>query len=489
MTDPESNHLTPSPVLAKALQSTHCATAEEARFPSSNQGWRWWLLLLSIGLLSLGFRYYYLIHAQVLQPFYDQQHARADGVEYYAYAGNLVHHGVFSKSPEGTSPLVGDSYRDPGYPVFLAGWLKIYPQWDSWYPAVLLTQGVLSALSVMLALYMGRQWIPLKWLAGGGVLMALWPHNVSMSSFLLSESLFGFLCMLSLSLLTFGIQRRSVVWMGSSGIGFAFSALTNAVLLPFAPLLGLYLVYRRYITLQMFAWLMVGALTLPAAWASRNLALPPASGDSSAGRALDTLVIGSWPDFYETNKASLKNDPAAVSNLNQVVREAALINQDLTAGLIELAHRMGTHPLEYARWYLLKPALLWGWNIRVGQGDIYVYPTRKSPFEENVGYRAIAAVCHTLNHLIFVFMLLGWILALWPKQKAPGSLVASTLILAFITAVYTALQSEPRYSIAFRPLEILLATFSLYRAVFWLNHKIRPGSRSADQINQDALDP
>jgi len=436
-----------------------------------NHGWRWWLLLLLVGIFSLGFRYYYLTHAEVLQPFYDQLHTRADGVEYYAYARNLVHHGVFSKAPEGRSPLVGDSYRDPGYPLFLAGWLKIFPQWGSWYVAVLLSQGLLSALSVVLALCIGRQWMPIRWLAGAGLLMAIWPHSVSMSSFILSETLFGFLCVLSLFLLTHALHRCSAAWATASGLGFALAALTNAVLLPFAPLLGLYFAYRRYITARMFAGLLAGAMVLPAAWMVRNVLLPPAYGDSSAGRALDTLVIGSWPNYYQTFDASLKNDPVAVATISRVVQEINLINYDLGAGIAEIAKRMQTYPVEYAHWYLSKPALLWGWNIRVGVGDIYVYPTRNSPFQNNIVYRAVVALCHTFNPLLFILMITGWIFVLWPKQQLPGSLLASTLILVFVTAIYTLLQSEPRYSIACRPLEIMLATFSLYRGGLWFTQK------------------
>jgi len=473
MTNPESNLAHPSTVSVtrpsdsdEERESTQWKTA-----PLLNQGWRWWLLLLLLGVFSLGFRCYYLTHAQVLQPFYDQLHTRADGVEYYAYARNLVHHGVFSKAPEGRSPLVGDSYRDPGYPLFLAGWLEIFPQWDSWYPAVLLSQGLLGALSVVLALCIGRRWMPMRWLAGAGLLMAIWPHSVSMNSFILSETLFGFLCLLSLFLLTYALHRRSVAWVTVSGLGFALGALTNAVLLPFAPLLGLYFAYRRYISARMLAGLLAGAMILPAAWMVRNALLPPSYGDSSAGRALDTLVIGSWPDYYQTYNASLKNNPAAVATMTRVVQEITLINYDPRAGATEIAQRMGNHPLEYARWYLRKPALLWGWNIRVGVGDIYVYPTSNSPFKDNVVYRTIIALCHALNPLLFILMIAGWIIVLWPQQRPIDSLVASTLMLVFVTAIYTALQSEPRYSIACRPLELMLATFAFYRGSLWLAHK------------------
>ena len=432
-----------------------------------NHGWQWWLLLLLIGLFSLGFRYYYLIHAQVFQPA-DLPNARADAVDYYRYAQNLVHHGVFSKAPESQSPPFGDSFRDPGYPLFLAGWLKFSPQWDAWYSAVLMSQGLLSALSVVLALCLGRRWMPMRWLAAAGILMAIWPHSVSIGSFLLTETLFGFLCVLGMFLLDQALHRRSAAWAMASGLGFALGALTNAVLLPFAPLLGLYFACRRQISAAMFAGLLAGAMILPAAWMMRNTLLPHSPGNSSTGRALDNLVQGSWPIYHQAYQASMKNDPLAVATMTRISQESDLIQSDPAAGLAELMRRMGHHPIEYARWYLSKPALLWDWDIRMGQGDIYVYPTRNSPFKDNALYRSAIAVCHTLNPLLFLLMIAGGIVALWPRQQIPRSLVAATLLLAFVTTVYSVFQAEPRYSIPYRPLEILLATFAAYRGCRWL---------------------
>jgi hypothetical protein len=445
-----------------------------------NQGWRWWLLLLLIGVFSLCFRYYYLTHAQVLQPVNDQLHVRADGVEYYAYARNLVHHGVFSKAPEGTLPLIGDSFRDPGYPLFLAGWLEVFPQWDAWYAAVLLSQGLLSALSVGLAMCIGRRWMPMRWLAGAGVLMALWPHSVSMSSFILSETLFGFLCLLGLFLLDQALHQRSVAWATASGLGFALGALTNAVLLPFAPLLGLYFASRRQIGAAMFAGLLAGAMIVPAAWMARNALLPPSSGNSSTGRALGNLVQGSWPILHQAYQASMKNDPLAVATMTRIGQESNLIQSDPAAGLAELMRRMGRHPLVYAYWYLSKPALLWDWDVRIGQGDIYVYPTKSSPFKNNAVYRTVIAVCYTLNPLLFVLMIAGGIVALWPGQQVPRSMVASALLLVFVTTVFSVLQAEPRYSIPYRPLEILLATYATYRGSLRLvSMRTKGGSKPA----------
>jgi hypothetical protein len=148
-----------------------------------------------------------------------------------------------------------------------------------------------------------------------------------------------------------------------------------------------------------------------------------------------------------------------------------LINFNLGSGLSEIWMRVKNSPLGHLKWYLYKPEMLWGWNIRIGEGDVYVYPTRNSPFEENVGYRAIAAVCHTLNPLIFLLVIAGCLIAVPTRKKTSYSLPASALMLVFITLIYSALQSEPRYSIAFRPLEMMLATFTIYRACLWFNRK------------------
>jgi hypothetical protein len=460
MTDPKTHRSNVRLEIAYRAIGTHHGL--------SNHGWRWWLLLLLIGVLSLGVRFYYLTHAQVLQPVNDQAHTAGDGVEYYAYARNLSRHGVFSKALEGTLPLVGDSYRDPGYPAFLAGLMKLFPRWETWYPVVLLSQGLLSALGVVLALCLSRRWMSMPWLAAGGLLMAIWPHSVSMPGYILSETLFGFLCMLSLFLLDQSLDRRSVAWAAASGIGFALGALTNAVLLPFAPMLALYFAYRRKISRGMFIGLLSGALILPAAWAVRDAQLAPLKGNSSTGRALDNLVVGSWPDFYQTYAGAMKKNPGALRAMDRVSRGIALSHSNLPAELDDIAQRVCEQPLDYLRWYLSKPALLWSWDIRIGQGDIYVYPTRHSPFKDNAAFRTVIAFCHAFNPLLFVLMIAGGCFALWPRRQVPLSLVACTLLLVFVTTVFSVLQAEPRYAIPYRPLEILLAVFAVHQVGRWM---------------------
>src|SRR5574337_425357 len=353
--------------------------------------WQWWLLLLLVGLFALGIRYYYVTHAQVFQPV-NQPNVRGDAVEYYRYAFNLSAHGVFSKAPAGTTPLVGDSFRDPGYPLFLAGWMKVFGQWDSWYAAVLLSQALLGALTVMLMLALARRWMPPGWLAAAGVLMAVWPHSVAMSSYLLSETLFGFLAALGLLLLRVGLDRHRAGWAAASGIGFSLAALTNAVLIPFAPLLAVYLFVRKKASGVFCASLAIAALAVIAPWIVRNSLIHATAKDSSSsGRALINLVQGSWPSMHSAYQASMKHDPDGAIIMAAIERESAVMTQSPRAGLALIAHRMASRPGHYLWWYLSKPALLWDWDIRIGQGDVYVYPTRNSPFKSNVAFRAVGA--------------------------------------------------------------------------------------------------
>jgi hypothetical protein len=118
-------------------------------------------------------------------------------------------------------------------------------------------------------------------------------------------------------------------------------------------------------------------------------------------------------------------------------------------------------------WYLSKPALLWAWDIRIGQGDVYVYPTRHSPFKTNMVWRSVSALCRSLNPWLFVLAILGGLLPFLPRQMTPPDRTAAALTLIFITLVYSVLQAEPRYSVPFRGLEIVLAVFATFRLSEW----------------------
>ena len=125
---------------------------------------------------------------------------------------------------------------------------------------------------------------------------------------------------------------------------------------------------------------------------------------------------------------------------------------------------MGAAPGYYLRWYLLeKPYLLWDWDIRVGAGDIYVNAIDRSPFERNPMLRGLRSLLHLLNPLVFVLALAG-LLAIarrsW-RGEASGAAMLTALAFVYVTAIHNVFQAEPRYAIAYRPEELLLAFAAL----------------------------
>lgn len=419
------------------------------------------LVITLITLLSLGLRLQYVVHAQVLQPVYDQQHVRADGVEYYAYARNLLKHHTFSMAPESGAAPAPDSFRDPGYPAFLAAWMAIWPDWGSWYAAVLLSQAVLGGLTIPLGMMLARRWMPLPWLTAAGTLMALWPHSITINSFILSESLVGFLTVAGLAWLGRALDAdRGKAAMGGTAV-LAMAGLSNAVLMPAATMVALWLAACRRINRQIALALFIFPLLIGGAWQARNALLTTSS--STTGRALINLDQGSWPEYHSAYQGAMRREPESIETMRAIDEETALLQRDPAQGLLGILGRLSKRPVHYAAWYLSKPLLLWGWNIRMGQGDIYVYPTRASPFVDNSALRVVAAICRALNPVLLAAMIAGWIVLAWRRQHVLPSLHLTAAVTVYVTLLYSLLQAEPRYAIPFRPLEILLATW-----VIWL---------------------
>lgn len=445
-----------------------------------------WIVLLAIFLIAFGLRWYYVSTAVVLNP------VRGDATQYYAYALNLDNHGVFSKDLPGATVIHADNYRDPGYPMFLALWMKLLGAGDAWYAAVLLSQAFLGALTVTLATQLGRHWLPLRWAATAGLAMALWPHNITINGYLLSETLFSFLVVTGMLATASAIQRQSSRRGLLAGLALGAAALTNAILLPFGVLLAALLGWRKLAPPKLCFMLAVGALALPSAWAVRNATVVVSTdGNSSLDRALQNFVQGSWPGFQSAWRDSVLGtdaEKASAKTVAEAVDEDYLLTRTAPAQAARsILQRFSEDPLLYARWYLVdKPALLWGWSIEIGQGDIFVFPTKNAPFQVQPAWIALAALCHSLNTMLMLLALTSLVFVrphgqrmippTWPASHAV--LVSVVTLAAFVTLVYSTLQAEPRYSIPFRPFEILLVATTLCGSATWWQKRKREAKSS-----------
>lgn len=446
--------------------------------------WHGWMVLFAIFLFAFGLRWYYVSNAMVLNP------VRGDAAQYYAYALNLSDHGVFSKDLPSTAFSHPDNYRDPGYPVFLALWMKILGSGEAWYTAVLLSQALLGALTATLATQLGRHWLPLRWAAAAGVLMALWPHSITINGYVLSETLFGLLTVLGILIAAGAFQRESVSRAVLAGLTLGAAALTNAILLPFGVLLAALLAWRGRVPRKLCIALALGACVLPSIWALRNaVAVVPVASASSTDRALINLAQGSRPEFHAAWRDSVLGDEAAKAKAKIVLQHidddyAQLRNSPLH-GVEAMLRRFSQHPLQFAAWYLIqKPALLWGWSIEIGQGDIFIFPTKNAPFQTQPMWIALAAICHAANTTLMLLAIAAFLFVGFQRSRQEQgllttgrvSLISTLSLVAFVTFVYSTLQAEPRYSIPFRPFEILLALTSLYAiTAWWQRRRTKPG--------------
>lgn len=443
--------------------------------------WRWPIALLLLGLFAFAMRWYYVSTAMVVQP------VRGDATQYVSYAWNLLTHHTFAKNLPGSGSLTPDNYRDPGYPLFLALLMKAFGTGDAWYAAVLLGQALLGALTVVLTTHLGKYWLTGRWAFAAGVLMAVWPHSITINGVLLSETLVSFLCAAGLLSLATACRRQSPSWALASGLMLGAAAMTNAVLLPFGVLLAALLAWRKLATRPLCVALAIGALLLPGCWALRASQLPPsASGSSSRDRALQNFALGASPDFHKAYRDSFFGDANQKRNasitLQNVDESGVLLGKSPWDGLTAIWRSMKKHPFRYASWYLIeKPYELWGWGIVIGQGDIYIYPTVNSPFQNQRPWIALEAFYQSINGLVMLLAATGLLCLAFssrfrdratPCLPGRASSIAMACLLAFVTMVYCLLQEEPRYAIPYRPFEILMAFTTIAFAARY-RHKLR----------------
>jgi hypothetical protein len=380
---------------------------------------------------------------------------------YVAYAYNMVVHGIYSGVLPGPGvTVVPDDFRGPGYSLFLAALMRAAGESGDWYRATLVVQATLGALTVLLGMRLAREWLPRVGALAAGLLIAVWPHLIAASGALLSEVVYGFFVALAMLAFAVGLRTDRRGWMAASGAAFGYAYLTNQVifLLPFVLAL---LIRRR-------GWRLVVALVafpllFAAAWMARSANLPDAPG---GGRLAINLVQGSQPYYLDAWKLS-RVDPGAQQMMGEVDAEAAQFSTRPGAVLQRIWGRIAEQPVGYARWYLVgKPWLLWDWNIRVGAADIYVMSVTDPSLGRTRVLRTMVRACRELNLPIFLVsglaaFVLGW-RALGKSGEQPE--VAVAILCIYVTAVHAILQSEPRYSIPYRPFEIMLFVTGVWLA-------------------------
>ncbi|QFU75307.1 hypothetical protein EY643_06380 [Halioglobus maricola] len=388
---------------------------------------------------------------------------QADAASYVRYANNLLHHGVFSKQrAENPQP---DSYWAPGYPAFLAA-LMIGGEslgLES-YRLILAVQALLGVFTIYFTGLIAARLLPFGLALLPPALVALSPHLVAVGQNLLTETLFGFLIVAGLYFLIEGIYRQERGRLLAGGVVLALAWWVNPVSLLLAPALALAIVWYwfRKGEAPQHAPVILAGVILPVvltagAWSMRNQIQVSASELTSADRLLTNLIIGMHSDFHAIWRVN-KRDP---SNPADIDRKE--IDGDYAKFAERWAAKVTADPLGMLNWYLLeKPRVLWGWEVQIGFRDIYIYPIQYSLYDVSPVAGATYSVMRTLHLPLLVLGLLGVLVALGDRSSITPMILCITLL--YITFVYLATQSDPRYSFPLRGPLYILAIYFPYRA-------------------------
>jgi hypothetical protein len=424
------------------------------------------LLALTVVVLALALRCDYALTTIVDAPL------RGDILQYIAYAWNLSHHGVFSSSEPLSATVVPDAYRGPGYALLLAPLLAAFNSVEDVVRWSVGVQILLSTVTVGLSTLLTRRLLgPLPTLVVG-LLVASWPHLITMADTLLSETWFALWILISLILLVEVERRDRRSWAAAAGAALGFTYLINPLILFFGAIAGT-LLWRRASHGAVLVFFSLFAV-LPLGWAARNATLP--DGSQGGQRVWENFVQGAWPQYHDTANWRFK-DTMSKNIFDQIASEQDAMVLDPMAGLQMYAARFASEPAFYARWYFLqKPYLLWDWRIRIGASDISYLETRDSPYDRPGFLRATRLVFENFTLPLFLITAsaaLGLCIeSFLSRQRRPLALVATAWFLVYVTAVHVALQAEPRYSLAYRPLQLLLFVAGLHGlCALWHRHR------------------
>lgn len=399
-----------------------------------------------------------------------------DAAQYVAYAHNLAFNGVYSQSPPGNNPRP-DSYRSPGYPMMIAVVLRIAGI-KGFYGPLLYLQCILGGLVVLLIFVLSRNVLPPNWSLAATGLTVLSPHLISMSSYILTETLVSFLLLCALVAYVKALETQSRLLFVSAAVFFGLCYLANeiALLIP----LVLSVVSLSFIkdpktgkkALNLMIFLLVFVM-FPAAWNVRNAINVPSDGKSNFHRALSAAAQGSYPKYVYKDPRFVgfpyREDPYFPEMLASVSRFAEIV-----------LDRAKERPGRYVSWYVIeKPYYLWSWNIVQGQ-DIYIYSVRTSLFHVSPVADLIKKIFRITHPAIVILMAMAIFLAATRLIRGDSRIhrdiviYSTTAIIVYWTVAHALLLSLPRYGIPLRPLTYFLAVWVLYESIHSFRSQKQP---------------
>ena len=226
---------------------------------------------------------------------------RADAAEYYLYAYNLAKYGVYSRQRprqiENYTP-VPDAHRTPGYSLFLLPFIKISPPLKM-VAVVVVTQAIISALTILIALVFFKSFLKGPWALGGAVLVAISPHLIAFNIYMLTESLFTFFLVLLGWSMSAVAQNKSWRHALIAGLVLGVSLLIRPTMLYFIAFLipAFFVFFQKKKAWLLAVFLIIGFGLTYGPWVLRNKLVNP----KKSTLAIATIHKGMYPNLIYNN--------------------------------------------------------------------------------------------------------------------------------------------------------------------------------------------
>jgi len=426
------------------------------------------LLLILITLISFVIKIAYINNTEIITPI------RADAAQYVLYGYNLYKHGTYSQA-QAPKPTP-DSFRSPGFPLLIALAFNLGGI-ENFYLYTLLMQTALTSLLVPIAYLLARMLLPFWSALFVSLLVAFSPHLISISSYILTESLLSFLFLTALTCFLYGIRHSNNYLILLGYIFFGLSYLTNEVtfFIPFV-VSGVTLVYffytkqpaKKFFPIKIIlAGLIIFSL-FPLGWTIRNSLNVPSNTIKASNRALNTITHGTYPDFIYKDPTykyfPYREDPDQPEYSSSFDNFFKIFTQ-----------RVAERPFRYFVWFTIeKPYYLWTWNILQGQGDIYIYPVKYSLFTKYPLANYFKSFLKYLHIFLHFSIYIGIITLFFDKNRNVNdhNIYVLFSVFLYLSFIYTVFVPWPRYAIPYRPIFYTLGVWSIY-SISLLSHSFK----------------
>ncbi len=417
--------------------------------------WIIFMLLILIVFIGMDLRLQSVFRTRIVEPA-----IRADARDYVLYAYNLRNFGIYSRSDAGlisndksgrTSYPPPDAVRTPGYPLFMSIFID-HEITAKTIQTILLAQVFLGMLTIIFAFDLYRRFVPAAPLALiATFLTAISPHLVTSPIYLLTESLFCFLMVLSFWLFALAVEKQRLICFLLAGITMGASALTRPAVQYFIIPLALLFLFSRPVKFRLFAVYILGFILIFLPWTARNLYTLGKINDDTL--KINALHHGLYPGFmYNDDQSTFGCCPYRYDP------ESPHISQSVDNALSEIKKRFTKDPAKYLNWYLVgKPVMLWSWNLTESIGGPFVYAVSQTPYTFLPHFKWSYILMHCLHWILVALGAIGCVIV-WLPARLLGLNEPTLMILrsvALLMWYYVILHMIgapfPRYSVPIRP--------------------------------------